>query len=59
MNNFCQRHILKIYNSHGQKARLKQMRSSPFVFLFINIKMLSNFEMEHNTFENEKRCLKN
>ncbi len=30
-----------------------------FCFLFINIKILSNFEMEHNTFENEKRCLKN
>ncbi len=68
MNNFCLRHILKIDNFQGQKhfwTRCAQkgyikkfIGSSPFAFLIMNVKILSNFQKECCTFGRKKRCLK-
>jgi hypothetical protein len=65
MNNFCWKHVFKIRNFQDKKhvwnkCVLKWISptSSAFVFLIINIKILSNFENEWCTFDNEKRCLK-
>jgi hypothetical protein len=68
MNKFCLRHIIKIHNFQGQKhfwTKCVQMGyikkfidSSPFAFLIMNVKILSNFEKECCTFGRKKGCLK-
>jgi hypothetical protein len=67
MNNFCWKHIFKTHNFIKNTFEINVFKcvlkwiwptSSAFVFLIINIKILSNFENEWCTFDNEKGCLK-